>query len=50
MTAYFPEIMPEVGGILHLDHINFQVSDHDLATVFFIGGLLIFRKTNFFKL
>jgi hypothetical protein len=43
MTEHFPKVLPEVGGILHLDHINFQVSDHDLATVFFIGGLGLTR-------
>tara|TARA_B100000029_G_scaffold162573_1_gene158620 strand:+ start:877 stop:1785 length:909 start_codon:yes stop_codon:yes gene_type:complete len=43
MTEHFSKILPEVGGILHLDHINFQVSDHDLATVFFIGGLGLTR-------
>ena len=43
MTKHPPKTMPEVGGILHLDHINFQVSDHDLATIFFIGGLGLTR-------
>jgi predicted enzyme related to lactoylglutathione lyase len=37
------EVLPEVGGILHLDHLNFQVADHDLATVFFINGLGLTR-------
>jgi hypothetical protein len=35
--------MPEVGGMLHLDHINFQIPEHDLATVFFINGLGLTR-------
>ena len=43
MTKHPPKTMPEVGGILHLDHINLQVSDHDLATIFFIGGLGLTR-------
>ncbi len=30
---------PEVGGIVHLEHVNFVVDDHDLATTFFMGGL-----------
>ncbi|MBC92774.1 MAG: hypothetical protein CMM38_03965 [Rhodospirillaceae bacterium] len=43
MTEHLSKTFPEVGGILHLDHINFQVSDHDLATIFFIGGLGLTR-------
>lgn len=34
---------PEIGGILHLDHINFEAPDHDMATVFFIHGLGLTR-------
>ena len=34
---------PEVGGIVHLEHFNFEVPDHDLATVFFMGGLGLTR-------
>jgi len=30
---------PEIGGILHLEHVNFPVADHDLATAFFMAGL-----------
>ena len=30
---------PEVKGILYLEHFNFEVSDHDLATIFFMSGL-----------
>lgn len=30
---------PEVGGILHLEHVNFPVADYDLATAFFMAGL-----------
>ncbi len=37
------EINPEVGGILHLDHVNFETPDHDMATVFFMNGLGLTR-------
>lgn len=30
---------PEVGGILHLEHVNFPVADYDVATAFFMAGL-----------
>lgn len=30
---------PELGGIVHLEHVNFIVDDHDLVTAFFMGGL-----------
>ena len=30
---------PEIGGIAHLEHVNFTVADYDLASVFFIAGL-----------
>ncbi len=43
MTENARETMPEVGGMLHLDHINFQVPEHDLVTVFFINGLGLTR-------
>ena len=43
MTESDRETMPEVGGMLHLDHVNFQVPEHDLATVFFINGLGLTR-------
>jgi hypothetical protein len=43
MTDNQRDTMPEVGGILHLDHVNFQVAEHDLATVFFINGLGLTR-------
>ena len=33
------EKFPEVGGIIHLEHFNFEVMDHDSATKFFINGL-----------
>lgn len=43
MTDNARETMPEVGGMLHLDHVNFQIPEHDLATVFFINGLGLTR-------
>ncbi len=43
MTENERETLPEVGGILHLDHVNFQVPEHDLVTVFFINGLGLTR-------
>jgi hypothetical protein len=30
---------PDIGGIAHLEHVNFTVADYDLASVFFIAGL-----------
>lgn len=30
---------PEVGGIVHLEHVNFEVEDHDLVSIFFMAGL-----------
>jgi hypothetical protein len=43
MTDNERDTLPEIGGILHLDHVNFQVPEHDLATVFFINGLGLTR-------
>lgn len=43
MTDNEYETTPEVGGILHLDHVNFQVPEHDLVTVFFVNGLGLTR-------
>ena len=37
------EKLPEVGGILHFEHINFEVLEHDSATVFFMNGLGLTR-------
>lgn len=37
------EKLPEVGGILHLEHFNFEVDDHDMATIFFMNGLGLTR-------
>lgn len=33
------EVLPEVGGILHLEHFNFEVFEHDMVTIFFMNGL-----------
>lgn len=30
---------PDVGGIVHLEHINFVVADYDMASAFFMAGL-----------
>lgn len=30
---------PEIGGIVHLDHVNFETPDHEMATVFYLNGL-----------
>jgi hypothetical protein len=30
---------PDVGGIVHLEHVNFTIADYDLAAVFFMAGL-----------
>ena len=33
------EYLPNVQGILHLEHFNFEGADHNLATVFFMNGM-----------
>ncbi|MEK9724065.1 MAG: hypothetical protein VW405_11380 [Rhodospirillaceae bacterium] len=33
------DTFPEIGRLVHLEHVNFTVDDHDLATVFLMGGL-----------
>lgn len=38
-----PPANPEVGGILHLEHVNFETPDHDMAVVFFMNGLGLTR-------
>ncbi|MDA0656426.1 MAG: hypothetical protein O2912_08480 [Proteobacteria bacterium] len=30
---------PEIGGIAHLEHVNFEVADHDMVSIFFMAGL-----------
>lgn len=37
------ERLPEVGGILHLEHFNFEMLEHDMATIFFMNGLGLTR-------
>ena len=37
------ERLPEVGGILHLEHFNCEVLDHDIITTFFMAGLGLTR-------
>ena len=37
------ERLPEVGGIIHLEHFNFEMEEHELATIFFIYGLGLTR-------
>ncbi len=35
--------LPEVGSVVHLEHFNFTVSEQDLVTLFFMGGLGLTR-------
>ena len=37
------ERLPEIGGVLHLEHFNFEMLDHDIATIFFMNGLGLTR-------
>ena len=34
---------PEIGAMVMMDHVNFQTPGHDMATMFFIGGLGLTR-------
>ena len=34
---------PEIGAMIMMDHVNFQTPNHDMATLFFIGGLGLTR-------
>lgn len=43
MNERFGAINPEIGGIIHLDHVNFATPDQEMATVFFINGLGLTR-------
>ncbi|MEP5723444.1 MAG: hypothetical protein ABJL64_14635 [Rhizobiaceae bacterium] len=43
MNGRFGVTNPEIGGIVHLDHVNFETPDHELATVFYINGLGLTR-------
>ena len=37
------ERFPEIGGILHLEHFNFEMLEHEMATIFFMNGLGLTR-------
>lgn len=37
------DFSPELGALVHLDHVNLRVPDHHLATLFFIEGLGLTR-------
>lgn len=39
----FANVNPEVGAIIHLDHVNFVTPDHNMATIFFVNGLGLTR-------
>ena len=30
---------PEIGRMLHMDHVNFETPDHEMATIFYMNGL-----------
>lgn len=34
---------PEIGGIVHFEHVNFETPDQEMATIFFMGGLGLTR-------
>jgi len=38
-TSNFGNIRPEIGRILHMDHVNFETPDHEMATIFYMNGL-----------
>ena len=43
LNGRFGVTNPEIGGIVHLDHVNFETPDHEMATVFYINGLGLTR-------
>ncbi|NND50230.1 MAG: hypothetical protein HKN60_08260, partial [Rhizobiales bacterium] len=43
MSANWADNFPEIGGIVHLDHVNFQTPDQNMATMFFLNGLGLTR-------
>jgi hypothetical protein len=43
VSAHGGNDFPEIGGIVHMDHVNFLAPDQDMATRFFIGGLGLAR-------
>ena len=30
---------PEIGRMLHMDHVNFETPAHEMATIFYMNGL-----------
>lgn len=38
-----PAANPDVGGIVHLEHVNFETPDQEMAVAFFIAGLGLTR-------
>ncbi|MGI9402857.1 MAG: hypothetical protein ACR2O0_16485 [Rhizobiaceae bacterium] len=42
-TGRFGASNPEIGGIVHLDHVNFETPDQEMATTFYIAGLGLTR-------
>ncbi|MEM7463583.1 MAG: hypothetical protein AAF362_12995 [Pseudomonadota bacterium] len=43
LSGRFGATNPEIGGIVHLDHVNFETPDHEMATIFYINGLGLTR-------
>ncbi len=43
MTSNNREMLPEIGGIVHLEHFNFEMLEHEWATLFFMNGLGLTR-------
>ena len=38
-TSNFGLTSPEIGRMLHMDHVNFETPDHEMATIFYMNGL-----------
>ena len=38
-TSNFGAVSPEIGRMLHMDHVNFETPDHEMATIFYMNGL-----------
>jgi hypothetical protein len=43
MASNNREMLPEIGGIVHLEHFNFEMLEHEWATLFFMNGLGLTR-------
>ena len=43
LSGRFGATNPEIGGIVHLDHVNFETPDHEMATIFYINGMGLTR-------